>query len=72
VADFNQLAYRVIQATVERDEPAIEEPQTPAQVNGRNGGTKGGPARAAKLTAEQRTEIARKAAQARWRKAASS
>jgi hypothetical protein len=34
---------------------------------GRMGGLKGGKARADKLTAEQRSEIARKAAQARWR-----
>jgi hypothetical protein len=33
---------------------------------GRLGGKKGGLARAAKLTKEQRSEIARKAAQARW------
>jgi hypothetical protein len=69
MADFNQLAHRVIQANIASTEPGSEEPQepqTPAQVNGRNGGKKGGPARAAKLTAEQRSEIARKAAQARW------
>lgn len=36
---------------------------------GRKGGKKGGPARAAKLTAEERSESARKAVQARWRKA---
>ena len=35
---------------------------------GRRGGKKGGLARAAKLTAEARQEIARKAAQARWEK----
>jgi len=35
---------------------------------GRLGGKKGGPARAKKLTPEQRREIARKAAEARWRK----
>jgi hypothetical protein len=69
MADFNQLAHRLVQATIERDAPAQEEPQTPAQVNGRNGGKKGGPARAAKLTAEQRSEIARRAAQARWHSA---
>jgi hypothetical protein len=34
---------------------------------GRLGGLKGGPARARKLTKEQRSEIAKKAAQARWR-----
>jgi hypothetical protein len=33
---------------------------------GRLGGLKGGPARAAKLTAKQRREIASKAARARW------
>lgn len=36
---------------------------------GRKGGKKGGPARAAKLTAEQRSESARKAVQTRWAKA---
>lgn len=36
---------------------------------GRKGGKKGGPARAAKLTAEERSESARKAVQARWKKA---
>lgn len=35
---------------------------------GRLGGKKGGKARAAKLTKEQRSAIARKAAQARWAK----
>jgi hypothetical protein len=37
-----------------------------AQELGRLGGLKGGKARAAKLTAEQRTAIARKAAESRW------
>jgi hypothetical protein len=37
---------------------------------GKLGGKKGGPARAAKLTKEQRAEIARKAARARWGKPA--
>jgi hypothetical protein len=32
------------------------------------GGTKGGPARARALTAQQRADIARAAAQARWKK----
>ena len=35
---------------------------------GRLGGKKGGPARAAKLSKKQLSAIARKAAQARWRK----
>lgn len=35
---------------------------------GRKGGLRGGPARAAKLSAEERRESARKAVQARWAK----
>src|SRR5437899_13044760 len=40
-----------------------------AVVLGRKGGLKGGPARAARLTPEQRSESARNAVQARWAKA---
>jgi hypothetical protein len=47
--------------------PPVE--KNPAAVAlGRLGGKKGGAARAAKLTKEQRSEIAKKAAQARWNK----
>ena len=47
-----------------------EENKYPAAVAlGRRGGKKGGPARAAKLTPQQRSESARKAVQARWAKA---
>jgi hypothetical protein len=43
--------------------------KNPAAVQlGRLGGQKGGPARARKLTQQQRVDIARKAAQARWAK----
>jgi len=35
---------------------------------GKLGGKKGGPARAKKLSAKRRSEIARKAVQARWNK----
>ncbi len=35
---------------------------------GRKGGLKGGKARAAKMTAERRAEVARKAAKTRWGK----
>ena len=37
-----------------------------AVARGRKGGQKGGAARASKLTAEQRSDIARKAVAARW------
>ncbi len=39
-----------------------------ASTTARVAGTKGGPARATKLTAEQRSDIARIAAEARWKK----
>lgn len=73
--DFAVTAFRVVQEATEETEkvppevpePAIPEGKNPAAVAlGRLGGKKGGKARAAKLTPEQRKEIARKAAQARW------
>lgn len=59
------------------DQGTSDEPQSdpyqgknPAAVElGRLGGMKGGKARAKKLSAEQRSAIAKKAARARWRKA---
>ena len=42
--------------------------ETKPSDQGRAGGLAGGKARAAKLTPEQRSEIAKKAAKARWRK----
>lgn len=45
--------------------PAEKNPA--AVLLGRLGGLKGGKARAKKLTKEQRSEIAKKAAQARWK-----
>jgi len=50
---------------VPEESPSDKNPHAVAL--GRLGGQKGGKARAKKLTAEQRREIARKAAQARWR-----
>ncbi len=64
--DINALGVAVAKiATGETVEP--EETSDPEMVaRGRKGGLKGGKARASKLTPEQRREIARKAAQARW------
>ena len=45
-----------------------EEMRELARKLGRRGGLKGGKVRAEKLTPEQRSEIARKAAKARWAK----
>lgn len=66
--DINELAASIVeQATSETEEPQKE--KNPAAVAlGRLGGLKGGKARAEKLTPEQRQEIAKKAAQARWNK----
>jgi len=61
--DTNQLAKSIVdQATSDETQP---EESVKAKA-GRKGGKKGGLARAAKLTKEQRAEIARKAARARW------
>lgn len=47
----------------------MSEEKDPAAVElGRRGGKKGGKARAAKMTPEERSESARKAAKARWDK----
>jgi hypothetical protein len=71
--DPNQLAKLVVdiatgQASDEAP-PALIEGKDPAAVSlGRRGGLKGGRARAEKLTPEERSEIARRAAQARYAK----
>ena len=47
---------------------AVPVEKNPAAVAlGRLGGLKGGPARARKLSKEQRSEIAKRAAEARWK-----
>ena len=50
------------------DSPPAPEKNPAAVALGKLGGKKGGPARAAKLTKEQRSAIAKKAAAARWAK----
>lgn len=71
--DPNQLAYQVVrEATGQtpKAEPPVERPKNPAAVAlGRLGGLKGGRARARKLTRRKRSQIALKAARARWSKA---
>jgi len=53
-------------APEEEPSPDTSQKNPAAVALGKLGGKKGGPARAAKLTPEQRKEIARKAAEARW------
>lgn len=63
-ADLNRLAAAIVGDATDETPPEPE----PAHVRaGRSGGLKGGKKRAEQLTPEQRSEIARKAAEARWR-----
>jgi hypothetical protein len=67
--DVNRLAFDVVRSfTSGEDFPEKEErAKNPAAVElGRLGGLKGGKARAEKLSAKQRREIAKKAATVRW------
>lgn len=70
--DPNQLAKMIVDMTLGEDDPEpVERVKDAASVElGRLGGLIGGKARAAKLSPERRSEIARKAAEARWSKAA--
>ncbi|MCG2776616.1 MAG: hypothetical protein L6406_13140 [Desulfobacterales bacterium] len=71
--DLNLLAASIVEdATNDNptDEPSTKNPAAVAL--GRLGGLKGGPARAKKLTPEQRKKIARKAARSRWAKSKTS
>lgn len=63
--DVNALAKAIVGQATGTD---VAQKNPAAVALGRLGGLKGGKARAAKLSAEQRTEIARKAAKARWDK----
>ncbi len=70
--DHQELARKVLDEVVPESEDSQDdspdECKNPAAVAlGRLGGLKGGPARAKKLTKEQRSEIAKKAAKARWK-----
>ena len=68
--DINQLAAQIVAESTGQIQPLPVEPaKDPAAVAlGRKGGLKGGKARAAKMTAKQRSESAKRAALARWTK----
>lgn len=71
--DLNAMAAAIVaQSTGEAPpDPDPDEGKNPAAVElGRLGGKKGGRARAEKLTPEQRSAIARKAALHRWERSA--
>lgn len=62
-ADLNRLAAAIVGEATDEMPPDHESAEARA---GRSGGLKGGKARAANMTSEERSEAARKAAQARW------
>ena len=66
--DTNVLASEIVKEATNEKEIDIQGKNPAAVVLGRLGGLKGGKARARKLSPEQRTKIARKAAQSRWQK----
>jgi hypothetical protein len=67
--DPNQLPHLMVQlATGESVDPVPPKKNLAAVELGRLGGLSGGKARKAKLSKERRSQIARKAALARWRK----
>lgn len=68
--DENEAAFEAVERLTGSDEVGENPPEkNPAAVAlGKLGGKKGGPARAKKLSAKRRKQIARKAAEARWKK----
>ena len=68
--DVNELARQIVDEATGEHTPEIEaNGKDPAAVErGRKGGVQGGKARAHTLSPERRSEIARKAAEARWAK----
>jgi len=68
-SDLEKVATAVAEETSENGPTSKESIKNPHAVAlGRLGAQKGGRARAEKLTPERRSEIARKAVQARWAK----
>ncbi len=69
--DMNRLAKSIVDKTTTEKllQKAVKDGKNPAAVMlGRLGGLKGGKARAKTLSAERRSEIAKKAAKIRWTK----
>lgn len=71
--DVNQLAKYIVDMStgeIPKEEPPRKREKNPAAVAlGKLGASKGGQARAQKLSDAERKEIARRAAEVRWKKA---
>ncbi|MCI0426720.1 MAG: hypothetical protein L0Z46_01730 [Nitrospiraceae bacterium] len=74
--DLNQLAAAIVRLSTEEEPAKAHDKPVTSSISqylakiGQKGGLKGGHARAKKLSGKQRRAIAKKAATARWRKAA--
>lgn len=66
--DPNQLAKLIVDIAAGDVTDDVSPKKRATSVRGRSGGLKGGKARAKSLTEAERAEIARLAAQARWKK----
>jgi hypothetical protein len=66
--DLNEKAFSIVQKLTGQAPEEKSEKNPAAVALGRLGGLKGGKARAEKLTARQRKAMARKAANARWKR----
>jgi hypothetical protein len=66
--DPNQLAKLIVDIAIGESEDTVSASKRQPKRKGRAGGLKGGKARSASLTPEQRQDIARVAAHARWKK----
>ncbi len=66
--DPNQLGKLIVDLSVGETSEAEPAPDSPAVEFARQGGLKGGQARAEKLSKEKRVEIARQAAAVRWQR----
>jgi hypothetical protein len=70
--DFNERAFQSVAILTGTADLPPAEPEDPiraaAALIGRQGGLKGGKARAEKMTPEERSASAKKAAEARWKK----
>ena len=68
--DLNSMVASIVAQSTDPDDKGTDpyEGKNPAAVElGRLGGKKGGKARAEKMTAKQRSDAAKKAAEARWK-----
>jgi hypothetical protein len=66
--DINEAAFRVVREATEKHDPEAVKKNPAAVALGRLGASKGGKARAAKLSPKKRQQIAKNAAMTRWKR----